>query len=265
MNFVVSVPWSKVKANEVLLALEMNDSPLPKIHGYPLRVVVFGYIGARSVKWLYRIKAIPHPSHAPVQSKEYLYFNSQVGKHNQLHTSGIQIQETPVSSAIMSPGQNRSSSTPAGSKSKAGPIWAVDAGLNVWRSSLTAATSGMKSPPLNLSPKHQFARRTWHATLPLDVEGWFEVCVRCWDNAPNTQATFVRSAWIWGLHVTSSCHRVNIYRVNKSRATTRRRPEEFEKRGIPFMPITWPTKFPVQSMKDYEKFWEENPPRDVDD
>lgn len=33
----------------------------------------------------------------------YLYFNQQVGKHNQLPTMGIQIQEMPVSSAIMSP------------------------------------------------------------------------------------------------------------------------------------------------------------------
>ena len=42
MNYLVSVPWSKVKANEVLLCWEMNGEPLPKIHGYPLRVVVLG-------------------------------------------------------------------------------------------------------------------------------------------------------------------------------------------------------------------------------
>ena len=46
-NYVVSVPWRKVKAHEVLLAWEMNGKPLPKIHGYPLRAVVYGYIGAR--------------------------------------------------------------------------------------------------------------------------------------------------------------------------------------------------------------------------
>lgn len=86
MNYVVSVPWSKVKANEVLLAWEMNGKPIPKIHGFPVRLVVFGYIGARSVKWLYRIKAIERSSRAPVQSKEYLYFQQQMGKHNQLPT-----------------------------------------------------------------------------------------------------------------------------------------------------------------------------------
>ena len=46
-NYVVSVPWRKVRINEVMLAWEMNGKPLPKIHGYPLRAVVFGYIGAR--------------------------------------------------------------------------------------------------------------------------------------------------------------------------------------------------------------------------
>lgn len=103
MNYVVSVPWSKVKANEVILAWEMNGEILPKIHGYPMRLVVLGYIGARSVKWLYRIKAIENPTMAPVQSKEYLYFNQQIGKYNVKPTDGIQIQEMPVSSAIMSP------------------------------------------------------------------------------------------------------------------------------------------------------------------
>lgn len=72
-NYAVSVPLRKVKLNEVLLAWEMNGKPLPKIHGYPLRTVVFGYIGARSCKWLTRINVIQHESLAPVQKKEYLY------------------------------------------------------------------------------------------------------------------------------------------------------------------------------------------------
>ena len=83
MNYVVSVPWSKVKANEVMVCWSMNGEELPEIHGGPVRCVVMGYIGARSVKWLYRIKGLEGPSRAPVQSREYLYFNGQVGKHNQ--------------------------------------------------------------------------------------------------------------------------------------------------------------------------------------
>jgi sulfite oxidase len=50
MNYAVSVPWGKVKLHEVMLAWEMNGEALPKIHGFPVRAVVMGYIGARSVK-----------------------------------------------------------------------------------------------------------------------------------------------------------------------------------------------------------------------
>ena len=78
-NYAVSVPYRKVKMNEeVLLAWEMNGEPLPKIHGFPLRLVVTGYIGARSCKWVYRINALTEPSMGPVQRQEYLYYTPQV-------------------------------------------------------------------------------------------------------------------------------------------------------------------------------------------
>ena len=41
--------------NDVLLAYEMNDQPLPPDHGFPVRLLVPGYVGGRSVKWLARI------------------------------------------------------------------------------------------------------------------------------------------------------------------------------------------------------------------
>jgi len=49
------------------------------------------------------------------------------------------------------------------------------------------------------------------------------------------------------------------------RQETIRRLQEFEERGISFMPLTRPTTFNTQSNDDYEKFWAEHAPRDVED
>ncbi len=50
-----SIPTAKALQDEVLLAWAMDGAPLPQVHGAPVRVVVPGYIGARSVKWVDRI------------------------------------------------------------------------------------------------------------------------------------------------------------------------------------------------------------------
>lgn len=116
-----------------------------------------------------------------------------------------------------------------------------------------------------MSPKHKFAWRTWKMSVPCDHEGWMELVARCWDNSLNTQPMEVRHSWNWGLHVTSSCHRVKIYSVNVSRPETKKRLQDFEKDGENFMPITRPTKFKTMYGDEYEKIYDSMEPRDVDD
>ncbi|HEX7322559.1 MAG TPA: sulfite oxidase [Mycobacterium sp.] len=66
-----SIPLAKAMSEEVLLAWEMNGEPLPRLHGGPMRVVVPGYIGARSVKWISGITVQPDPSQNYFQAVEY--------------------------------------------------------------------------------------------------------------------------------------------------------------------------------------------------
>jgi DMSO/TMAO reductase YedYZ molybdopterin-dependent catalytic subunit len=47
--------------DDALLAYEVNGQPLPPQHGYPLRLVVPGWYGMASVKWLRTISAVAEP------------------------------------------------------------------------------------------------------------------------------------------------------------------------------------------------------------
>ncbi|KAM7191300.1 Oxidoreductase, molybdopterin-binding domain containing protein [Naviculisporaceae sp. PSN 640] len=251
-NYSVSVPWRKVKINEVLLAWEMNGEPLPKIHGFPLRAVVFGYIGARSTKWLYEIRGIRDPTEAPVQRKEYLYYTPQVGKQNNLFSNGFSIQDMPVSSAIMSP-REKDVIVHEGKIKMRG--WAYSGGGH-WPVRVEVSGDGgsiwYEVPWDKMTTKYYYAWRLWEMDLPVDAEGWLELCVRTWDNALNTQPTFVRSAWNWDLHVTSSCHRMKVYSVNKTRAETAARLKMLEEKGLSLTPITKPLELDVESDEQFE-------------
>lgn len=57
--------------NDVLLAYEMNGEPLLPEHGYPLRLVVPGFYGTNSVKWLRRIELQKERAPGPFTTRWY--------------------------------------------------------------------------------------------------------------------------------------------------------------------------------------------------
>lgn len=52
---------------DVLVCYEMNGEPLPRDHGFPLRVVVPGYAAVRNVKWVNRIEIAKTEAEGPWQ------------------------------------------------------------------------------------------------------------------------------------------------------------------------------------------------------
>ncbi|RUP48452.1 Oxidoreductase, molybdopterin-binding domain-containing protein [Jimgerdemannia flammicorona] len=67
-------PTEETNTNQhvsLLNSRQMNGKPLSRLHGYPIRVVVPGYIGARSVKWLARITIQAEESRAFFQQRDY--------------------------------------------------------------------------------------------------------------------------------------------------------------------------------------------------
>ncbi len=61
---------------DVVLAYEMNGEPLPADHGFPLRVVVPGWIGISAVKWLGRIEVSATPLFSPWNTQFYRLFGA---------------------------------------------------------------------------------------------------------------------------------------------------------------------------------------------
>ena len=55
----------------------------------------------------------------------------------------------------------------------------------------------------------------------------------------------------WDLHVTSSCHRVKIYSVNKSKPATAERLKMLEEKGLSIDPITKPLPIDLETDEEY--------------
>jgi DMSO/TMAO reductase YedYZ molybdopterin-dependent catalytic subunit len=63
---------------DILIATAMNGAPLDPDHGAPARLLVPGWYGMASVKWLVRIEAIDHPFSGPFQTERYVYRRSDL-------------------------------------------------------------------------------------------------------------------------------------------------------------------------------------------
>ena len=82
----------------------MNDEPLTRDHGYPLRIIAPGTIGARSVKWVHRINVSDKEADSPWQKFDYRILPTNVKQPQKAdYESASALQELNVNSAICYP------------------------------------------------------------------------------------------------------------------------------------------------------------------
>src|SRR5256886_4633444 len=103
VSYGSSIVLEKALSPDVLLAYEMNDEPLAPEHGFPLRVIVPGYIGARSVKWLREIMLQEHPSTNPYQARDYKLFPPAITARTVDWSRGRPVEDLTLNAAITTP------------------------------------------------------------------------------------------------------------------------------------------------------------------
>jgi len=202
----------------VLLAWAMNGAPLTPDHGAPLRVVVPGVTGARSVKWLSKVVASSEESASFWQVFDYKAFSPAQGWDNIDWASTPAIQEPPVTSAVCSPSPGEAVSVSGGTLEASGYAWSgggrgvtrVDVSLDGGRTWQVAELATVPDQPAHRA----WGWALWRASLPLPAGlkpgAALEVVCKATDAACNAQPE--TAAGIWNLRglVTNSWHRVRV-------------------------------------------------------
>lgn len=206
IGFGGSVPLEKALNPEVLLAYEMNGEPLPPTHGFPLRVVVPGYIGARSVKWLSSVTLQATPSSHYFQAHAYKLFPPQECPETVNWAGGIMLGELSVNAVICQPAPG--AAIPAGQVLIEG--YAFAGGNRCVERVDVSADGGETWVVAELPGEHvPWTWRLWRARLDLRP-GSYRLVARAWDSAANTQPENLRSVWNFKGYMNNAWHRVEV-------------------------------------------------------
>jgi DMSO/TMAO reductase YedYZ molybdopterin-dependent catalytic subunit len=147
MAFARSLPLAKALDADTLLAFRMNGELLEPSHGYPLRLIVPGWYGVASVKWLRRIEVVDRPFHGYFQSAKYnVKRQSPSGKEETVIVGPMSVKSEivrPRESECLGIGTNRMFGLAwAGEEAVAG----VDISCDGGRSWTTAELIGPQAP-----------------------------------------------------------------------------------------------------------------------
>ena len=87
-----SLPMDKALHPDTMLAWEMNGETLTPMHGYPLRLVVPGWYGMCSVKWLVGIHVLDHKFEGFYQIERYRVMNGPDSDEFYTYLTGMKVK-----------------------------------------------------------------------------------------------------------------------------------------------------------------------------
>lgn len=186
-----SIPLGKAMSPEVLLAWRMNSEPLPRVHGGPVRVVVPGYIGARSVKWVSAITVQPRPSDNYFQAHDYRILPADADADTVAAGEGISLSSLALNCDILDPADD--DRVPRGRLTIRGYGIAGD-GRSVERVDVSLDEGRTwRQADLHRAPS-KWSWRPW--SLVVDVApGPLRITARAWDDTGTTQPEWAASLW----------------------------------------------------------------------
>ena len=197
-----SLPVAEAMRPEVLLAWGVNGRPLPPQHGFPLRLVVPGWYGMTSVKWLHRIDLVTEPFDGYQQTGTYLL-------HADEDDPGTPVTRIQPRSLLLPPGipefESRQRFCAPGRQLLTGRAWSGLAPV----ATVEVSTDGGRTwaaAELDRQPSPwAWAgwRFAWEAAL-----GTWELCSRATDAAGNTQP--LTAPWNTGGYANNAVQRVPV-------------------------------------------------------
>jgi sulfite oxidase len=202
-----SIPIDKAMSPDVLLAFDMNGEPLAHAHGFPVRLVVPGYAGVRSVKWLASITVQQAPSDNHMQQRDYKLLPPDVTQDTVDWSQGVTINDMPLNAAICEPAPH--AALPLGRTTLRG--YAVASSRTITR----VEVSCDQGQTWHQAQRHQDPRAPWswtfwQATLDLTI-GEHELVVRAWDSAGQTQPSNPADLWNFKGYLCAAWHRVPVH------------------------------------------------------
>lgn len=216
-----SIPLSKAmdERSDVLLAYEMNGQPLTEDHGYPVRVIVPGVVGARNVKWLGKIIVSKDESSSHWQQNDYKTFNPSVDWDTVDFTKSPAIQHMPVTSAICSPSPDEEFVKIVDNHVEVrGYAWS-GGGNRIIRVDLTgdkgeswhSAELEQMPDSENVGYGRHFGWTLWTAKIPIsEDQQMIEIWSKATDSNNNTQPETFRNTWNLRGVCGNAYHRVRI-------------------------------------------------------